>query len=307
MNAPASGFRDQHMPSTDVDICLCTYDRESVRETLGSLAALDYDMSRVRVILADNAQTDARREWLTTLGRDFALNLVYVHAPSRNISIARNACLDASKAPLVAFIDDDETVSKDWLKTLVAAVSVPGVDGVFGTVRAVYPPSAPRWMLGSGLHDTVATVGEGGRVRTGYTCNALIKRAVIGDLRFEIELGRTGGEDTVFFFRLNQQGCRLFYAPEAVSYEDVPDVRLRLGWMMQRHFRFGQTHGRMVRMEKGLSVPDAVASVAKAAYCVLTALILAPLPALRTRALNRLALHAGVLLSVLGMREITLY
>jgi hypothetical protein len=42
---------------------------------------------------------------------DLSLDCLYVHAPARNISIARNACLDAADAPLIAFIDDDETAT----------------------------------------------------------------------------------------------------------------------------------------------------------------------------------------------------
>ena len=48
-----------------------------------------------------------------------SLQITYVHAPARNISRARNACLALATAPLIAFIDDDEVASPQWLAALM--------------------------------------------------------------------------------------------------------------------------------------------------------------------------------------------
>ena len=81
-----------------------------------------------------------RRPRATRVEAAFAahnLDGVYLHAPARNISIARNACLEAASAPLVAFIDDDEIARPGWLAGLVADMDAPNADVVFGKVAAL--------------------------------------------------------------------------------------------------------------------------------------------------------------------------
>ena len=45
-----------------------------------------------------------------------AIDISYIHAPARNISIARNACVEAATGKWIAFIDDDELASENWLQ-----------------------------------------------------------------------------------------------------------------------------------------------------------------------------------------------
>ena len=42
-------------------------------------------------------------------------NIDYFVEPERNISLARNRSVRASKGDLIAFIDDDEFPDRDWL------------------------------------------------------------------------------------------------------------------------------------------------------------------------------------------------
>ena len=95
-----------------IDIGVCTFRRAELADTLRSLAAMDMPSGfDVSVIIADNDDTPSARDLVTALSRELTLPIHYRHAPARNISIARNACLDASTADFVAFIDDDETAS----------------------------------------------------------------------------------------------------------------------------------------------------------------------------------------------------
>ena len=94
----------------DVDVCVCTFRRASVSDLLASLAKLETPGWRVRVIVADNDDQPSARETVESAFAAFRLDGRYIHAPARNISVARNACLDAAQAPLVAFIDDDPDV-----------------------------------------------------------------------------------------------------------------------------------------------------------------------------------------------------
>src|SRR3954471_20358160 len=107
--------------STVVDVGVCTFRRAAVADTLASLAGqmLPRDYA-LRVIVADNDETPSAEPVVRGAADAQGLDLTYVHAPARNISRARNACLEAATADWFAFIDDDETASPGWLSALLA-------------------------------------------------------------------------------------------------------------------------------------------------------------------------------------------
>src|SRR3954468_13048766 len=136
-----------------VDICICTYRRESVVQTLQSLARLDGLQGRSwRVIVADNDETPSSEPRVREACARLGLPLHYRHAPARNIAVARNACLEAAEAPWIAFIDDDETATPSWLERLLAEAARGGWDAVLGPTRALYAPTAPAWMRRGDFH-----------------------------------------------------------------------------------------------------------------------------------------------------------
>lgn len=271
-----------------IDVGICTFRRDSLTDTLASLAA---QTVKLRVIVADNDETDARRDAIVEAGKTLGLDLTYVHAPARNISIARNACLAAATAKWFAFIDDDEVAEPDWLERLVAASA--DKDIVFGVSRAIYADDAPEWIVRGDFHSNRLAGNDA--AWNGYTCNVLMRRAVIGDRRFDLALGQTGGEDTMFFFDAMRAGARFGYAPDAIVTEPTPPARATLRWLALRRYRAGQIH-HLVLQRQGKVAPGAAAAVAKAAWCLATA----PFTS-RERAL-RGVLHLGVVAATLGLR-----
>lgn len=283
-----------------IDICICTFRRPFLAETLASIARLDADGHQVRVIVADNDALPSAEpiasDWATRLG----FPLVYVHAPAANICIARNTCLDTAQGDFVAFVDDDETVSAGWLKALVDRADESGADAVLGPVRAIYRADAPAWMVRGDFHST-RPVLVNGAIRTGYTCNVLIRWAApFRALRFDPRLGRTGGEDTDFFYRLTALGGRIDYAPAALVEEPVPADRANMAWLVRRRLRFGQTHGMLLGRSPLRTLPPVLAKIA---YCCVMAGATALSPVHRRRNWLRAMLHVGVAGGILGARQ----
>jgi succinoglycan biosynthesis protein ExoM len=284
------------MAGVSIDICICTFRRPHLAETLRSLGALDLTGIAARVIVADNDHWPSAQSLVEGIAARLPFPVLYLHSPASNISIARNACLDAATADFIAFIDDDELSAPDWLQKLLAAA--PDADVVLGPVRAVYAPAAPKWLAHGDFHST-APVYVHGRIETGYTCNALIRRSpLIDGLRFDPALGRTGGEDTTFFYRLHDRGAVITAAPEALVYEPVPPERERLRWLFRRRLRAGHTHGSRLRARGRLTalLPPA----AKVLYCLAMTAATAPSPTGWRRNALRAALHLGVLGGLLG-------
>lgn len=297
--------------ATRIDIGVCTYRRPYLERALRSLGALRLPPeTTVRIIVADNDSMPSARRLVYAAAGWLPFEIRYVHCPASNISLARNACLEASSGDFLAFVDDDEEVSPDWLVELLAAARASDADVVLGPVRAVYREDAPGWMRKGDFHSTLP-VWVRGEIRTGYTCNAMLHQAspFVTGRRFDLALGRSGGEDTEFFTRLHRAGGRIAYASRALVHESVPASRASFAWLAKRRFRSGQTHGRLVgdtRSAAGL-VPQILLATAKAGYCFGAAAVTVPLSQHRNQYALRGIMHAGAVVGLFGVREIHQY
>jgi len=293
-----------------IDICICTFRRPQVEATLRSLAALHVPTDcTIAVIIADNDDRPSAESRVTAIAGTFPFPLRYIHAPSRNISIARNACLEAATADYVAFIDDDEVAAPSWLVALVEKQRQSQADIILGPVQAIYPDDAPRWLQQGDFHST-KPVWTQGAITTGYAGNVLFRRLTpaLRDRRFDLRLGQTGGEDTAFFAAAHKAGGRIAFAPEALITEPVPSHRLSFAWLLKRSFRSGQTHGGVLMENRPSPRPIMIAlAAAKGLFCV-TAAGGCLITGGQNRAwLLRGALHAGVVARLLGLSEVKVY
>jgi succinoglycan biosynthesis protein ExoM len=294
-----------------IDICICTFRRPELAATLRSLAAMDMPSGyRIGIIVADNDDAPTAAPLVAQLATELDLPIRYRHSPARNISIARNACLDASSADFATFIDDDETASPQWLARLVSAMEATDADAVLGPVRARYAPEAPDWMKKGDFHST-RPVSVGGEIRTGYTCNVLLRMGApsISGRRFSLARGQSGGEDTEFFDHVYKAGGKIGYAADAWVDEVVGSERATLAWLARRRFRAGQTHGRLMGGDAAgmRAVKHLALASSKLAYCLSAAAVSAWRPTARNRSLLRGMLHLGVLSGLVGGRELRLY
>jgi succinoglycan biosynthesis protein ExoM len=290
-------------------IGVCTFRRDALDRTLESIAR--QGAAPIRVVVADNDETAAAEARIRALGARLGLDLDYRHAPARNISVARNACLDAAGADWLLFIDDDELAEPGWLAAMTREAASGRWDVVLGPVDAVYSDSAPEWMRKGAFHSTRPVVREG-QIDTGYSGNALIRLEFVRrhGLRFDPALGRSGGEDVDFFYRLRDAGGRIGFAEDARALEPVPEGRASLRWLLVRTFRAGQTHGaRLTRLKPRAAqrLLQAGLAAGKALACASAALVTLPRTTLRNRFITRGALHLGVMARVAGLKEIQLY
>ena len=295
-----------------VDVCICTLQRPGLRDTLASIAAQVLPANvQVRVIVADNDDSPSARELADETAAAFGLDLTYLHAPARNISVARNACLRAASADWLAFIDDDEMATPGWIAQLTATASLTGADVVLGPVRAIYPRGASRWIRKGDFHSTRPTAAHG-RIVSGYTCNALIRRdsRAFRNQWFRPDLGRSGGEDTEFFHRLVRAGAAIVFSPNAIVEEVVTPPRANLTWLARRRFRSGQTHAELLMSDEpdyDARIRHAALASAKMSASFAAALFTGP-GSVHSRAwFLRGLLHAGVVLRLAGKRSIALY
>ena len=102
-----------------IDILMCTFRRPMVGEAIAAIGRLNLPPDTdLRLVIADNDDTDSARDVVARAALTLPFPCHYIHAPARNISLARNACLDAAtqrrQQPILR-LDCDETVDPDWL------------------------------------------------------------------------------------------------------------------------------------------------------------------------------------------------
>jgi succinoglycan biosynthesis protein ExoM len=300
------------MTGPHIAVGVCTFRRAMVVETLLSLFAQRLpDGVTMEIIVADNDDTRSAEAAIMATSGPFPLT--YLHAPARNISLARNAVLDAARARIdwLAFADDDERLDGDWIAALWRQAKATGAGVILGDVRAHYGPAAPEWMCRGQVHDTRPERDAAGQIKGGYTCNVLmnLRDPGISGLRFDPARGRSGGEDTAFFAAARANGVQFAHAPDALADEDVPDDRATFGWLLRRRMRMGQTHASLIGAGSGLMrrCQLAVVALGKLVACGAMALAKLPDPLARNRAIMRGALHFGTASGLLGARSLMLY
>ncbi|MCU1527458.1 MAG: glycosyl transferase family 2 [Frondihabitans sp.] len=189
-----------------------------------------------RVLVIDNDPDASARDLVT--GHE---GVVYVHEPTPGIAAARNRALtESAGSDLLAFIDDDERPSPGWLAALVGLLEKRQAAAVVGPVVSSYDAEPDAWIT-AGRFFRRRSLATGAVIDVAATNNLLLDLAVVRLFRldFDVSLGITGGEDTLFTRTLVLRGGLMLWCAEAVVTDVVPVARLTREWVLQRAFSSG--------------------------------------------------------------------
>ena len=93
---------------------------ESLARAVRSLFAQTGVQGRLReIVVVDNDPQGSAGAAIQAMMAGAPFPLAYVREPRPGVATARNAGLAAVEAPLIAFLDDDETASPGWLAALI--------------------------------------------------------------------------------------------------------------------------------------------------------------------------------------------
>lgn len=200
--------------------------RRHLEECLLSLRNLNYPADKNEIILIDDGSEDKTCEFVKDNFRE--VNIIRNRrnlgaAESRNIGI-RNA-----KGKLLAFLDNDVRVEKDWLWELVMAIEEDGRIGICagkllfkdqpcilnssGGVMNIY---ADAWDRGVFERDT-GQYDADRKVFFGCSAAMLARREVLGKIGYFDPLLYVY-EDVDLGWRVNLLGYKVIYAPRAIAY-----------------------------------------------------------------------------------------
>lgn len=288
-----------------ISVCICTYKRPGyLRRLLDALAHLDTGgLFTYSIVIVDNDSDQSSEPVVVDFACRSTVPISYSVEPRQNIALARNKAVQESTGEFIAFIDDDEFPTREWLRHLFDACARYRVDGVLGPVKPSFDERPPEWVVKGRFYER-PTYPTGFVIdwRKGRTGNLLVKRSVIAEEATPFRPEFLTGEDQDFFRRMIDKGHKFVWSSEAVVHEAVPPIRWRRGFMLRRA---------LLRGRVSLQHPTAgLSAIAKSAVAVPVYAAALPLALVTGQSRFMLCLvklfdHAGRLLAFVGLNPVT--
>jgi len=230
----------------DISVILCTYNRcERLPRALESLAASELlDSMQWEVIIVDNNSKDRTREVAQEICSASAGRFRYIFEPRPGKSNALNRGIREAKGKVLAFIDDDVTAERSWLRNLTHELFDGDWVGAGGRILPEWGCQTPSWLpenfreLGPlavfDLGDKVGPLQE-----APFGTNMAFQRSMFEKYgTFRTDLGpnpfnQIRSEDSEFALRLIDAREKLRYEPTAVVYHYVPPDRLQKAYFLK--------------------------------------------------------------------------
>jgi cellulose synthase/poly-beta-1,6-N-acetylglucosamine synthase-like glycosyltransferase len=224
-----------------VSIVVPTYNAEkTIGALLDSLLALDYE--DFEVIVVNDGSTDGTKAIVETYP------VTLINQPNRGASAARDVGLRRASKEIVAYVDSDVTVTRDWLVNLVKPFEDPQIAATTGQTIFLRNEKCTSWVRSLDIERRNAGRQEYTRLANGP--NSAFRRDV---------LLKVGGfnpqwyhaEDTEVSYRIWQRGYRIRYVPEAVVHH-VPEEDWRD--FLRKRYRDAKAFTRMLVKHTGSAV-----------------------------------------------------
>jgi GT2 family glycosyltransferase len=232
-----------------LSIIVASYRRhEEIAHCLRDLAEQETRVPFEVVLLLQSYAQTAQEELLATFAG--ALPLTAFHSErGLGVHAARNAALMRSRGNIVAFIDDDVRVPRDWIETLVSYYVDRSVGGVGGFVqhpgnrrlmtrvmRPILGLSARRYRIDWGGFHVIPWSSHPARDQEAdwlSGCNMSFRRTALDQVDgFDEGYGPYGYDDVDVSLRIRRAGWRLVstrrlavaHRPSAVNRASLPDL-----------------------------------------------------------------------------------
>lgn len=296
-----------------IAVVVCTYNRpHGLERVLRSLARLRTpDVAIVELVIVDNSADGNARGLIETMLGELPYAMQYIHEPEPGISAARNAALEwilLQRFDFMASIDDDMHADPDWLAELMTVAVESSAHAVIGCTLFDYV-GAQSWWVDEAYRLDDRGPGDRDPIDQGHTGGSLVRLdlPISRNMRFELNLGRSGGEDTLFFDEIIRHGGRMLYAGKAISHEVLGPDRARVRWWLRRWYRTGNTTGLVaLTADKNARARVAVDGVVRMSAGFVGTLVSLPWllrrRAVGMRAVRMLCRGAGYIAAALGSR-----
>jgi len=198
---------DAALPKVSV-VVTSRNNEQTIGECLKSIVELDYPKDSLELIVIDACSTDKTPQ----IAEKYAAKVV---SKSVNAPAAYNYALEIASHEILAFVDSDAKVEKDWLKKLVSHLNDPKTAGVSGNIETWNAENPWARSIGYDIKSRYARIGNfTGRVAT---MNLLLKRNVLDEVG-GFDEGFPSQYDTELGYRLSSKGYKIAFERTATCY-----------------------------------------------------------------------------------------
>lgn len=206
-----------------VSILCSAYNEEKViRERISNIAALDYDLSKVEVIIGSDCSDDKTNEILRELQEKYNWLKVRAFSSRRGKAAVINDLVKLASKEILVFTDANTEFDKSALKKLTSHFSDPSTGGVSGRLVLVEPESNRLESVEEKKYweyETIIKKAEG-------NCGILIGAnggifAIRKDLFREIPTAKAVTDDFFVTLAVLDEGWKFRYEYDAFAFEKV--------------------------------------------------------------------------------------
>jgi glycosyltransferase involved in cell wall biosynthesis len=196
------------------------------------------------IVVSDNDASRSAEPVVSSFAAASSVPVTYCTETRQNIAMARNKVIENARGKFVAFIDDDELPSDDWLLRLFEVLIQYDVAGVLGPVKPSFEGTPAQWLIKGGFFERASySTGQKLRWPDTRTGNVLFRKSILDPseppFRTQFE---TMAEDLDFFRRMMERGHSFLWCNEAVVYELVPPARCNRKYLLKRALLRGSNY-----------------------------------------------------------------
>src|ERR1700722_4380299 len=129
--------------SISVSVVLCAYTERRWNDLLAAVKSVQEQTVAAREIIV---VIDNNSELLARVRASIPDVIAVENDGGRGAGEARNRGVSLASGSIVAFLDDDAVANSTWIERATAALAVPKVIGVGGTIDPIWEGGRPRWM-----------------------------------------------------------------------------------------------------------------------------------------------------------------
>lgn len=203
---------EEYLPSVSVVIPSLNNER-TIGQTIKSLKDMNYPDDKLEIIVVDDASTDKTGYVALHHGAK-----VVRREKRGGCAGAKNTGVAHAKNEIIAFIDADVEVDKNWLKELVAPFKDSSVGAVGGLLRIKW---GRNYALGKYVDYDIEYRKRDKSTRSVPGSNSAYRQEV-----FEIvgEMDPYLGEDPDFSYRVSSHGFKVVFTDKAVVHHPSPET-----------------------------------------------------------------------------------
>jgi glycosyltransferase involved in cell wall biosynthesis len=243
--------------TTDLTVAVCTRNRsDSLIKLLHSIEKLKNVPFSWKLVIVDNNSTDNTKERAISFINSSTLIIDYLLESNLGLHACRNRILLEAHSPFVAYLDDDMTLSEEWL--LGATMLFDNkADAVVGKILPDWETTPPEWLTSlndNGVLGSLGLLDLGDKIKEiksnlVFGGNSFIKRELCikyggfnPDSVPAEQLRFRGDGETGLFAKFERNGNRCFYDPAATAYHRIQSTRMTKDYQLKRAFNEGVSY-----------------------------------------------------------------